>query len=1017
MSKSIPDFTSKFLHGYTTKRGIVIAACLIIFLLVSVSIVVVLTDEKPDGITADGKFSDWEGTPMYSDGEDQQSPGIDIISVAVHEDDDHLSFYMETSVDMFQGVGSEGDTMRVFIDTDADASTGYSIERLGADYLIEIYGLHNDVFSSNYYMYDLDHRTETTRDNHDWNAWASMFLADSEAKGTKVEVQLWVDELGIPAGIDPLCLIQLADPLGNMDYSPVFSRSGSVSAEIAAGTNDGFMELTLSNHGEKPVDISGITFTQDSTATINDIEKVTLINGLNEFTVDYDGPIIEFSELDLQIMDTEVFTLVLQLSENAESGHAVSLQVTDIASPAGITYPDSRVADYIHAAPQTPVVDGLFDEWTDTISDDTGETSNPNVDISEYDARNHEEITYFYLQVVGRMLAGNAVPATRAMNVPSDETGEPSGTQDEDPLPVESGEDAIYIFLDTIPDEGYQHYNLPFGADFMVEIKGQDGSVCSARYLEFDGERSSQWSWRFVKEVTARSSSAEIETMITGEPSGVYFHLVDWSGEEEDYSSHAIDTTGVTHQGVRVINLSPGTGGTGEEIGTCVVAGDFNDDGDMDVAMGAPNYWRGSDHGRVYIYYGDGTGVFTTEDVELAGASNNMEFGWCLAVGDFDGADDGDDLAVGAPKTNSGRGAVFIFEEGGSDGESSTNADVTINGEAGGDRFGHALVTGNFDDGGDDDDLAISAPSKSTSSGKVYVYYDADNNGADQTKLATGGIYFGASLAKGDFDNDGDADDLVVGASGKNNDKGEVYIYEDADFTDQYSNIVSSTATEYNLQRFGSALAVGDFDADGHQDDLLVGAYKYYYIKSRGRAYLYYDGEGPFGVSGSETFDVWTDTTHDNEQFGYAVASGDIDGNGADDAIIGAPGWTNDRGRVYVFYGEDENMDDPNDIDHTLEGSVIDGSQKMGYAITTAMIVDNHWNGLDIIVGAPGYSSNKGRTRIFENEDDLGIPEFSTVVVPVAGMICMFFVIRRRGQKSTGKEKPSGKRKGVIAGK
>ena len=48
--------------------------------------------------------------------------------------------------------------------------------------------------------------------------------------------------------------------------------------------------------------------------------------------------------------------------------------------------------------------------------------------------------------------------------------------------------------------------------------------------------------------------------------------------------------------------------------------------------------------------------------------------------------------------------------------------------------------------------------------------------------------------------------------------------------------------------------------------------------------------------------------------FGYSVASGDLNGDGLDDVIVGAPMWTNyevmgkyETGRVYVVY-QDSNV-------------------------------------------------------------------------------------------------------------
>ncbi|MCK4613165.1 MAG: hypothetical protein KAU14_00040, partial [Thermoplasmata archaeon] len=218
------------------------------------------------------------------------------------------------------------------------------------------------------------------------------------------------------------------------------------------------------------------------------------------------------------------------------------------------TFSGGRVAAYISAAPGVPVVDGLFEEWIDPMKDAKGDTSNPNVDITNYDSVQQSSNAYFYLKVDGEILAGVRVPAIRAMNEPSmSDTEEPADSEpgnviiDDTPLPVETNEDTIYIFLSdsdfTAEDaeetaNGYE-VREGFYAENMIEIKGQDGIISSARYMEFKGETPEEWKWKFVRNVDAASGLKEIEASVDAEPVRVCFHVVDWDGGE-DWSDYDV---------------------------------------------------------------------------------------------------------------------------------------------------------------------------------------------------------------------------------------------------------------------------------------------------------------------------------------------------------------------------------------------------------------------------------------------------------------------------------------------
>lgn len=102
-----------------------------------------------------------------------------------------------------------------------------------------------------------------------------------------------------------------------------------------------------------------------------------------------------------------------------------------------------------------------------------------------------------------------------------------------------------------------------------------------------------------------------------------------------------------------------------------------------------------------------------------------------------------------------------------------------------------------------------------------------------------------------------------------------------------------------------------------------------------------------------------------NDNFGFAVANaGDINGDSVDDIIVGAPGYDSDRGRAYVFWGGPWLTDG---YSATAANLTINGGaqgDKFGWDVASAG--DFNGDGLDdIIVGAPGNNSDTGATYLF----------------------------------------------------
>jgi hypothetical protein len=188
---------------------------------------------------------------------------------------------------------------------------------------------------------------------------------------------------------------------------------------------------------------------------------------------------------------------------------------------------------------------------------------------------------------------------------------------------------------------------------------------------------------------------------------------------------------GLTGSGSQLFTQnSPGVPGLAEQddsFGGTLAAGDFNNDGFADLAVGAPNESIGGIGfaGAVNVLYGtagglsgSGSQLFTQNSPGVPGVAEATDlFGNSLAAGDFD-SDDADDLAVGASLEGVGAsfdaGAVNVLygTAGGLTGTGSQLFTQETPGVPGTaefeDWFGSALAAGDFDNDGADD-LAVGA--------------------------------------------------------------------------------------------------------------------------------------------------------------------------------------------------------------------------------------------------------------------------------------------------------------------
>jgi hypothetical protein len=184
-----------------------------------------------------------------------------------------------------------------------------------------------------------------------------------------------------------------------------------------------------------------------------------------------------------------------------------------------------------------------------------------------------------------------------------------------------------------------------------------------------------------------------------------------------------------------------------EQFGRALAAGDFNGDGNADLAIGVlmENADSVPESGAVHVLYGTATGLnavgndfWTQGNAGLGAVSEEWDFfGISLAAGNIVGSSH-DDLAVGASGEDVGSilgaGAVLVFP-GSSTGTTATGGLVLTQENIPGaiseawDSLGSSLTIGNFDGSGPSE-LAIGAPAEDLGAipdcGVVLVYYESE---------------------------------------------------------------------------------------------------------------------------------------------------------------------------------------------------------------------------------------------------------------------------------------------------
>jgi hypothetical protein len=341
-------------------------------------------------------------------------------------------------------------------------------------------------------------------------------------------------------------------------------------------------------------------------------------------------------------------------------------------------------------------------------------------------------------------------------------------------------------------------------------------------------------------------------------------------------------------------------------------AGDVNGDGYGDLLVSGHFDFGDGGRGVAYAYYGSAQGLDSIPDWTAVGEQPNQYASLALAsAGDVNG-DGYDDVVVG-------------------------------------DRY--------YSDDQMED-------------GRAYLYYGSASGLSSTPGWIVDGnqpvMYFGTAVAgAGDANGDG-YDDVLVGAPYKRDPAtgdviGQALLYLGS-ASGPSSTPVWTAEGNGGWNYFGGRLnGAGDVNGDGYADFMVSDFFFTDDESAEGRVFLYYgSASGPAATPG------WiADGDQAYAYFGMALdTAGDVNGDGYDDAVIGAPSFDNPEGiegQARLYYGSASGLS-------STAGWTAEGNQYGAYlsnAVSSAGDVDGDGYA-DVVIGAYGFDNGEvGEGRAF----------------------------------------------------
>ena len=463
--------------------GIVVAALVAAFLIVP-------SPGPSSPISIDGAFGDWSSVPTFDAATVASNAAVSIARYASLLDRDSLYLFASTQGGMLADpTGYDG--IDFLIDADGNASTGFAFEGIGADAVVQVFGGNHTVAGGRLFAFPVDAEVNWSRRQP-----TAEIQAASSVDGLEVKTSTY--------DIDRFDAARFRVSVYADDFLGASSRSLVFMFPVPGA-------ILLETRGLTSILGSGATSLLEIRAHATGMPSSAIWQVSDVRLVFTPGINVSLSPESLNLTQGQP-DAVMSVSVSAPGffpGDVVEVTLVSANSSVPVFVRGDPIRAYVIAPPARIQIDGLFDDWRlrDVPDTDFRIVWNRDLDIAAYGAATSSGTAFFHVRVNDTLLGGS-IPERFFKSLAGPGNGTTGGGSTI--LPRRTGENELLAFFDTNASDPR---GVPVGgilADYLVDIRGQEGRITSeAVYV---------WSNRWVPmpsiPVTSEKSTTDIEASL-----------------------------------------------------------------------------------------------------------------------------------------------------------------------------------------------------------------------------------------------------------------------------------------------------------------------------------------------------------------------------------------------------------------------------------------------------------------------------------------------------------------------